>query len=115
MSLQVMVITKSYLGQVKPADMEFGERMLVKFIHTLEDAPRKPNVICFYTEGVTLACEGSPVLSSLAGLQDAGVKLVLCKTCLEYFGILDKVRVGEVGGMDTIVSQLTTADVVITP
>lgn len=115
MSMQVMVISKPHLGHVQPADREFGEKMLVKFIHTLEDGDRKPDVICFYTEGVKLACEGSPIVASVAGLQDAGVKIAICKTCLEYYGILDKVRVGEVGGMDTIVSHLTSADVVIAP
>jgi hypothetical protein len=46
--------------------------------------------------------------------QGLGIRLVTCRTCLEHFGLTDKVAVGEVGGMNDIVALLTGADSVVT-
>ena len=67
----------------------------------------------FYTEGVKLVCEGSLVLQWLKILEAAGVELLVCSTCLEYFGLTDKVKVGQVGGMHGILSALQAAEKVI--
>jgi intracellular sulfur oxidation DsrE/DsrF family protein len=62
-----------------------------------------PAAICFYTEGVHLAVEGSPVLAELKELEAKGVRLILCGTCLAFFNLTDKVAVGIVGGMTDII------------
>ena len=67
-----------------------------------------------YTDGVKLACEGSPVLDELKALEAKGVRLILCQTCLNTFGLTDKVRVGIVGGMSDIITAMWQADSVIT-
>jgi sulfur relay (sulfurtransferase) complex TusBCD TusD component (DsrE family) len=72
-----------------------------------------PKIICFYTEGVKLACAGSPVLEELTTLEQSGVRLILCQTCLDTFGLSDQVRVGIVGGMGDIITALWQADKVI--
>ena len=48
-------------------------------------------------------------------LEAAGVSITICQTCLDHYGLIDKVAVGRIGGMDAIVSLITTADEVITP
>ncbi|HSB03023.1 MAG TPA: DsrE family protein [Anaerolineales bacterium] len=73
-----------------------------------------PAAICFYTDGVRLACEGSPVLDELKSLEAKGVRLILCQTCLNAFELYDKVRVGVVGGMGDIITAMWQADSVIT-
>jgi len=73
-----------------------------------------PTAICFYTDGVKLACEGSPVLDELKALEEKGVRLILCQTCLKYFDLTDKVGVGIVGGMSDIITAMWQADSVIT-
>ena len=73
-----------------------------------------PGSICFYTDGVKLACEGSTVLDELRILEEKGVRLILCQTCLNYFGLADKVRAGIVGGMNDIITAMWQADSVIT-
>jgi hypothetical protein len=70
--------------------------------------------MCFYTRGVHLVCEASPALLGLQLLQGLGVRLVSCQTCLEHYGLTDKLRAGEAGGMSAIVSILMAADTVIT-
>jgi sulfur relay (sulfurtransferase) complex TusBCD TusD component (DsrE family) len=76
-----------------------------------DDLPRR---MLFYTEGVKLVCEGSPVLEQLKALQAKGVELIICQTCLNFYGLADKVQVGIVGGMPDILQTLLQADKVIT-
>jgi intracellular sulfur oxidation DsrE/DsrF family protein len=73
-----------------------------------------PAAICFYTDGVKLVVEGSPVLEPLKSLEARGVHLIICSTCLSYFGLEDKVRVGVVGGMTDIIEAQWRAGKVIT-
>lgn len=89
------------------------QTLVVKYLSLAAQAEQKPAQIVFYAEGVKLVCEGSPVLQWLEMLEEAGVELTICSTCLEYFGLLDKVRVGKVGGMPGILAALQSAEKVI--
>jgi sulfur relay (sulfurtransferase) complex TusBCD TusD component (DsrE family) len=73
-----------------------------------------PANICFYTEGVKLVVEGSPVLETLSAMEAKGVRLVVCNTCLNYYDLAEKVRVGIIGGMADIIEAQWKADRVIT-
>jgi hypothetical protein len=88
--------------------------MFDRFLHTLEGQAVKPQALCFYTEGVRLVCQGSPVVESLSFLHGMGVRIVTCKSCLDYFKLGDRAAIGEVGGMNDIVKLLLDADKVIT-
>lgn len=87
--------------------------LAVKFLVLTLGSGQLPAKIVFYTEGVRLACKGSSVLEALRMLEAEGVELVLCKTCLDYFGIADQVEVGIVGGMPDIIETLQKAPKVI--
>lgn len=110
----VLLVTQEGLGRVDPADRQFGVEMFDRFLHALEGQAVRPTTICFYTNGVKLVCEGSPALLGLGLLHGMGVRLVVCRTCLEHFHIADKVKVGEVAGMNDIVALLSEADSVVT-
>ena len=113
--MTVVVLSKPVLGSV-PSDMTtFGEEMLDKFLHTMEREELRPQSICLYTDGVRLACEDSPVLLGLQLLAGLGVKVLLCGTCVEKFGLSDKVKVGEIATMKDIVACLTSAERVLYP
>jgi hypothetical protein len=58
--------------------------------------------------------EGSPFLERLTALEQRGARLIICSTCLGYFGLTEKVRVGIVGGMGDILEAQTRASKVIT-
>ena len=85
--------------------------------------PHKKNVvvainsakILFYNGGATLTTEGSASLEDLKNLEAQGVEILTCGTCLNYYGLGDKLRVGEVTNMYSIVEKLTTADLVVKP
>ena len=114
MTTIVVLVRQEGLGQVGPADKQFGLEMLDKYFHALEGQPLKPQAICFYTDGVRLVCEGSPVVFSLRLLQGMGIRILVCKSCLDRFGLSDKVAAGEIVGMNDIVGLTMEADKVIT-
>ncbi len=72
-----------------------------------------PEKSFFYTEGVKLVASGSLVVEHLRALEAAGVELIVCQTCLEYFGLLEQVAVGKVMGMPDVIAAMQSADKVI--
>jgi len=106
----VLVFTRNGLGD---APTELQQKLAAKFLQLNLDASTLPAKILFYTDGVKLACEGSPVIDQLRALKDRGVELILCSTCLDYFGLREKVAVGIVGGMPDIIEAMRLAEKVI--
>ena len=106
----ILVFTRNGLGEA-PAELQ--QKLAAKFLQLNLDANTLPAKILFYTEGVKLACEGSPVIETLRALRDRGVELILCSTCLDFYGLREKVAVGIVGGMPDIIEAMNSADKVI--
>ena len=69
----------------------------------------------FYNGGVYLTCEGSPVLEDLQKLADAGVEIFSCGTCLNFYGLQDRLKVGQVTNMYAIVEKQQQAVRIIRP
>lgn len=111
----VVVITKTQIGHLPPEHRAFGEEMLDKFLHTMEPEDLRPDAICLYTDGVKLACEGSPVRLGLSLLEGLGVRVLVCQTCLDYFGLREQQQIGTVVTMKDIVSELRHATRVLYP
>lgn len=109
----VVLVRQNGLGVVQPSDAGFAHQMFDRFLHAVETLTAKPQAICFYTEGVRLVCRGSPVLAGLKLIEAMGVRLAVCATCLEYYGLREQVEVGEVVGMNEILRLLAAADKVI--
>ena len=107
----VILITAQGMGR---ADLPLQQALIAKYLSLVEDLELLPEALCFYTEGVRLVTEGSPVLALLRQLEARGVQLIVCKTCLDYLGITDQVRVGRIGGMTDILDAQMRADKVIT-
>lgn len=107
----VILVTNDGMGK---ADIQLQHALAAKYFELLAASGDLPNAICFYTDGVKLAVEGSPALAQLAALEEKGVRLILCSTCLNYFGLADKARVGIVGGMGDILEAQAKAEKVIT-
>lgn len=106
----VLTFTHAGLGH---ADAALQQRLAATFLSLVDEHGLLPAKILFYTEGVRLVCEGSPVLEQLHALETRGVELIICRTCLDYLGLLDKVQAGVVGGMTYIVAALQQAGKVI--
>lgn len=107
----VVLIPSNGMGQ---ADLALQHTLIGKYLSLLLEHGDLPGALCFYTEGVKLVVEGSPVLEQLRDLEARGVHLIVCSTCLNYFGLADKVQVGIVGGMTDILEAQLRAKKVIT-
>ena len=107
----VILITRDGMGS---ADATLQHRLLDTYLSLLLENGSLPVAICFYTEGVKLVVEGSPLLERLSQIEQRGVRLIICSTCLNYFGLTEKVRVGIVGGMSDILEAQARAGKVIT-
>ena len=94
---------------------ELGGVLIKGFIFALTQMDELPSAILFYNGGATLTTEGSTSLEDLKNLEAQGVEILTCGTCLNYYGLGDKLRVGEVTNMYTIVEKLTGADLVVKP
>lgn len=106
----VLVFTRYGMGD---APQELQQILAEKLLRLINETGLIPGKVLFYTDGVKLACEGSPVLDPLRALQAKGVELILCQTCLDYFGLSDHVAVGVVGGMPDIIEAMQKAGKVI--
>ena len=106
----VLLITRNGMGDAEPA---LQQKLITTYLKLLDENNILPAAICFYTNGVFLAVEGSPVLDLLKSLETKGVRLILCSTCLNYFNLNDKVQVGIVGGMTDILEAQRLASKVI--
>jgi selenium metabolism protein YedF len=106
----VVFIAVDKLGE---GDERLGAILMKAFLNTLHDSEPKPDKILLINHGVKLAVAGSEVLDSLGALASDGVPIVACGTCLNYYGIMDKLKIGIAGNMYDIVNAMLEADKVI--
>jgi hypothetical protein len=107
----VLMFVNDGLGQAEPA---LRHKLLRLYLGLVLEGDYTPAALCFYTEGVKLVVEGSPVLDLLKQIEERGVPLISCQTCLHFYGLIDQVRVGVVGGLHDIIEAQFRASKVIT-
>lgn len=106
----VIVVASDRLGS---GNDKLGKVLMRAFITTLNDADTRPEKILFINSGVKLTTGGSPVLDDLAALAGTGVAIFSCGTCLDYYSLKDKLKVGQVTNMyDTVASLLAAAKII---
>ena len=94
---------------------ELGTALMKSFIFALSQQDELPATLLFYNGGATLTTEGSASLEDLKSLEAQGVEILTCGTCLNYYGLTDKLQVGDVSNMYDIVEKLSGADLIIRP
>ena len=94
---------------------ELGKILLKGFLFALTQQEQLPKTVLFYNGGAAVTCEGSASLEDLKALQAQGVEILTCGTCLNYYGLTEQLRVGEVTNMYVIVEKQAKADLVIRP
>jgi len=108
----VIVIASNAMGR---GNDELGSVLMKAFLHTVAGQAQKPDVVIFYNTGVQLTVEGSDVLDDLKQLEEAGVQMLVCGTCLNYFEIKEKLAAGTVSNMYDILETMSRAGRIITP
>ena len=94
---------------------ELGKTLMKGFLFALGQLPQPPGTILFYNGGAHLTCEGSASLEDLRALAAKGTEILTCGTCLNYYGLTEKLAVGGVTNMYAIVEKLANAGKVIKP
>jgi selenium metabolism protein YedF len=108
---KIVVINSDKMGQ---GDEELGSRLIGNFLKTLLDAEKKPQMLVLYNSGVKLTAKGSPVLETLQSLENLGVQIISCGTCVNFYGLTDLIQAGRISNMQEIVGVLTEAQKTIT-
>lgn len=105
MNYDVILLGNAGLGS---GDRQLGGMILANFLRLLSEGAALPEYIVLWNEGVSIAAEGSNWIEHLKKLQELGVKIVLCRTCVEFLGLDDKIAVGEIGNMVQIQELIFT-------
>jgi len=95
-------------------DEVLGAKLMASFIATLKEMGPELWCLVLLNAGVKLAVAGSEVLAGLLDLEQSGVRLLVCGTCLNHFQLLEAKQAGETTNMLDIVSAMQLADHVIT-
>lgn len=94
---------------------ELGRNLMKAFVYAVTQQDELPATMLFYNGGAHLTCEGSSCLDDLKALAEQGVEILTCGTCLNHYGIADKLAVGEVTNMYVICQKLEQASHVVRP
>lgn len=108
----VVYINSHLLGE---GDEALGSFLMKAFLKTLLDLETQPNRLILVNSGVQLAAEDSKVLESLQGLSEKGVEIACCGTCIDFYKLKGKTKVGIISNMYDIVQSMIEADRVIKP
>lgn len=108
----VVVLSSSTMGN---GDDELGSILMKGFIYAISQQEELPATILLYNGGAKISCEESPSLEDLKSLEAQGVEILTCGTCLNHYGLADKLKVGEVTNMYVITEKMTQADLIVKP
>lgn len=108
----VVVISSDRMGS---GNDDLGKVLVKGFIYALTQLDTLPTTMLFYNGGATLTCEDAPTLEDIRSLEAQGVEVLTCGTCLNYYGLTEKLKVGEVTNMYVIAEKMSQADKIIKP
>lgn len=108
----VVVISSAAMGH---GGDELGTALMKGFLYALSQQEDLPSTILFYNGGASITCEGSVSLEDLKSMEAQGVEILTCGTCLNFYGLTEKLAVGSVTNMYTIVEKMNGADLIIKP
>jgi selenium metabolism protein YedF len=108
----VVLVTSETLGQ---GDEDLGRRLLANFLSVLPEFGPDLWRVLLLNSGVKLAVEDGPALEALLVLEQGGAKILACGTCLEHYGLMGRLVVGQTTTMLDVVTSLQLADKVLSP
>jgi selenium metabolism protein YedF len=111
-SRNVVYVANDCMGR---GDDILGQKLMRGFLRTWIDMDSKPWRIIFINAGVKLTTIDDEAVEAVSMLQDRGVEVLSCGTCLQYFGLEDKLRVGKVTNMYEVIESMNSATKVISP
>lgn len=111
-SAAVVVLSSDCMGS---GDEKLGRTLLKGFLYALARVEPLPEAVIMYNSGAFLSVEGSDALEDLRYLEEQGAEILICGTCLNYYGLTEKIAVGTIVNMYTIAEKLSNAEKIIKP
>lgn len=108
----LVVLSANVMGN---GEEKLGKSLMKAFIFALTKQDILPETIMCYNSGAYLTCEGSDSLEDFKALEAEGVNILTCGTCLDFYGIKDKLAVGSVTNMYDIVEKMEQAKTILRP
>jgi len=108
----VIVFTSDKMGE---GDEDLGHILIGNFIRSIKDLDVLPSKILFYNKGVNLGRSDSDCASELRVLEQMGVELLFCLTCVDHYSLRDKIITGKMSNMFEIAQAMASASNVIKP
>lgn len=102
----VIMIGSDKLGV---GDEKLGSALMKSYVYALSESTPVPESIFFVNSGVRLTTEGSDVIDSLKTLEQKGVEIFSCGTCLDFYNLKEKLIIGSVTNMYNIVEKMNNA------
>ncbi|MBW2636644.1 MAG: sulfurtransferase-like selenium metabolism protein YedF [Deltaproteobacteria bacterium] len=106
----VVVFPSDRMGR---GDDELGGVLIRSFLYALGEVSPKPDTLIFFNAGVKLTVQGSEVLDDLQALEEEGANILVCGTCLDFYGLKEKLGAGIVSNMYDIAETMLSAGKVI--
>ena len=102
----VVAISANTMGN---GSEELGKILVKAFIYSLTELPVPPDVLVFFNSGVCLTSDESNTIDDLKALENKGTKILICGTCVSYYGLQDQLAVGTVSNMSEITQTMASA------
>ena len=109
---RVVVLSSNRMGT---GDEKLGEKLMKAFIFALTNQDEVPDKVICYNSGAFLSTRDPDTIRDLKLLEEAGATVMTCGTCLDFYGIKDKLQVGIVSNMYDIVEAQMKAAAIIRP
>ena len=108
----LVVLSANTMGS---GDPKLGTSLMKAFVFALTKQDQLPDTILCYNTGAYLTCEDADTLEDLKLMEAEGVTVLTCGTCLDFYGLKDKLAVGGVTKMYDIVERMERAATIIKP
>lgn len=105
-----VVVSRDTMGE---GAEELGKILIKGFLYSLTEIPAPPKHVIFLNSGARLTSEGSNTIEDLEKLEQKGVEILTCGTCVNYYGIQDKLAVGSITDMYGITERMASAENII--
>lgn len=108
----IVVFSSDKMGE---GDEDLGEILMSNFIKAIKDLEKLPSEMVFYKSGVKLLTPDSPVSEYIADIENMGVRILVCSTCVKYFSLVEKIRTGTLSNMYEIAQVMASAGHIVKP
>jgi selenium metabolism protein YedF len=108
----IIVLSSNFMGS---GNDDLGKLLLKGFLNSIDQIDSLPKEIICYNSGVTLAVKGSDTAQSLKKLEELGVKISLCGTCVDFYGLKENTEIGSITNMLYIAGVLAGDNKIVMP